>query len=211
MSPALWARAVVVVGLVGLAAFGVVFHGRQRRGAPGGPISRAKVVWLCLAMFLWMILAPVVAFDDASPAGLRAVLAPFAIAMWLRAVAETYLLYVTKSWRPPMGIAHHALCILLLAGGAALHADALASSTDAVPAPRLVVAALLASLVVEIAYAFAFFRAVHGKTTGADGVWFADQEQARFRAINAWTARGNAVLIVATAAFLARWFGGGDG
>lgn len=207
VAPSVVAQAAVVVAAVGLAAFGVVFHGKQQRGAVGGPISRAKVVWLCLALFLWMVLAPALAFDAASPPALRVVLLPFAIAMWLRAVVETYMLYVTKNWRPPLGIGHDVLCLALLIGGALLQGDALAAGTPAVPWPSAVLLVLVASLIVEVAYAWAFHRAVQGRTTGDDGIWFADEEQERFRAIVAWTARCNAVLLAATAVLLARWFG----
>jgi hypothetical protein len=51
---------------------------------------------------------------------------------------------------------------------------------------------LLFSLAVEVLYAGLFFRAVQGKTTGEDGVWFASAEEARFRRINRITAALNA-------------------
>jgi hypothetical protein len=43
---------------------------------------------------------------------------------------------------------------------------------------------LLSSLAVETYFAAAFFRAVEGRTTGDDGLWFADEKDPRFRRIN---------------------------
>jgi hypothetical protein len=56
--------------------------------------------------------------------------------------------------------------------------------------------------VVEVLYATLFFQAVEGATTGEDGIWFADEEQARFRRINRITLACNVPLYVALGALL---------
>ncbi|RKG92031.1 hypothetical protein D7V97_41320, partial [Corallococcus sp. CA053C] len=65
------------------------------------------------------------------------------------------------------------------------------------------VALVLVSLGVEVAYAALFHQAVEGRTTGEDGVWFADAEQARFRRINRLTFALNVPLYAALAGLLA--------
>jgi hypothetical protein len=62
---------------------------------------------------------------------------------------------------------------------------------------------VLVSLVIEIAYAALFFHAVEGATTGDEGVWFADEEQARFRRINRLTFAFNVPMYGTLAALLA--------
>lgn len=65
----------------------------------------------------------------------------------------------------------------------------------------------MVSLVIEIAYAALFFHAVEGATTGEEGLWSADQEQACFRRINRLTLTFNIPLYGALAALLALGFG----
>ncbi|HEY0883188.1 MAG TPA: hypothetical protein VGD87_16750, partial [Archangium sp.] len=45
--------------------------------------------------------------------------------------------------------------------------------------------------VVEVLYAALFFQAVAGKTTGDKGVWFASEDEARFKRINRITTAFN--------------------
>jgi hypothetical protein len=61
---------------------------------------------------------------------------------------------------------------------------------------------LLASLAVETYYAAAFFRAVEGRTTGEDGLWFADEKDPRFRRINLVTTLVNVPFFVFLFIFL---------
>jgi hypothetical protein len=188
---------------------GVLFHRRQnRQGSRGGRISPPKVAWLFYAVYFWFIVCPALALDSAVPPEARRVLGLFGASMWIRGVAEMYMLYVSKSWRPPYGIGHDVLCVALVLGGLAWHhAYWLGPLSRAAWWALALVALVLASLVIEIIYAALFFRAVEGATTGEEGIWFADQEQARFRRINRLTLACNVPLYGALAALLAKGFG----
>lgn len=188
---------------------GVLFARRQNRpGARGGRISPPKVAWLFYAVYFWFILCPAVALEPAVPPPARAVLGLFGASMWLRGVAELYMLYVSKSWRPPYGIGHDVLCLALVLGGLAWHHAHWAGRLSPVDVWALALIGLvLASLLIEIAYAVLFFRAVEGATTGEQGIWFADEEQARFRRINRLTFTCNIPMYGALAALLAVGWG----
>ena len=177
---------------------------QNRKGASGGRISAPKVAWLFYAVFLWFIVCPLVALDGAvSPAAGR-VLGLFGACMWVRGVAELYMLYVSRSWRPPYGIGHDGLCIVLVLGALAWHREHWLEPLSATESWALALVGLvLVSLVLEIAYAVLFFQAVRGATTGADGIWFADEEQERFRRINRLTFTFNVPMYGALAALLA--------
>lgn len=197
-------RILLVVLALACAVAAVFFRRAQnRKGARGGRISGPKVAWLFYAVFLWFLVCPLVALDAAVPAEARAVLGAFAVFMWLRGAAEMYLLYVTKSWRPPYGVAHDVACIALVLGGLfwgrARWTGAL--GTGDVWALAFV-GLVLVSLFVEVAYAALFFHAVEGRTTGDEGIWFADEEQARFRRINRLTLAFNVPLYAGLAALL---------
>lgn len=196
---------VLVLALLALSVLlGVFFWRRQNvHKARGGPISAPKVAWLFYAVFLWFLLCPLVALESALHPDLRLVLGGFGACMWARGVAELYMLYVSHSWRPPYGIGHDVLCILLLLAGVSwyqVHRTAPPSPLD-VWALSLV-ALVLVSLAVEVLYATLFFQAVHGHTTGEDGVWFADEEQAHFRRINRITLGFNIPLYAGLAGLL---------
>lgn len=202
-------RTLLLAALALFVLLGVLFQRRQnRQGARGGRISPPKVAWLFYAVYLWFIVCPAVALDPAVPPAARAVLGLFGASMWLRGVAELYMLYVSKSWRPPYGISHDVLCVALVLGGLAWHHAHWVGPLSRTDVWALALVALvLVSLVIEIVYAALFFRAVEGATTGEEGIWFADEEQARFRRINRLTLTCNVPLYGALAALLAMGFG----
>jgi hypothetical protein len=203
-----WIRASLAIAALALFAGALRFQRAQNsaRGL-GGRISRPKVAWLFFAVFAWFIVAPLLALEPSIAPPLRWVLGGFAGSMWLRGVVEIYLLYVAKRWRPPIGIAHDASSILLLGVGV-LWAVPRVQPLARPDAWAVGYAGfLVATLVVEILYAGIFFRAVAGRTTGDDGVWFADDDP-RFDRINRTTRIGNAVLFGAMAIFVWVWFVG---
>lgn len=203
---------VLILALLALAALlGFLFWRKQNvRRARGGRISPPKLAWLFYAIFLWFLLCPVVALDPAVEPNLRGVLGGFGALMWVRGVAELYMLYVSFNWKPPYGIGHDVLCILFLLGGLSwyqLHRTGPLSRLDAWALS--LVSLVLVSLFVEVMYATLFFQAVEGHTTGEDGIWFADEEQARFRRINRITLACNIPLYAGLAGLLAMALGFG--
>ena len=196
---------VLIVALLGLSVLlGFLFWRKQNvQRSRGGRISPPKLAWLFYAIFLWFLLCPLVALDSAVHPDLRGVLGAFSACMWVRGVAELYMLYVSFNWKPPYGIGHDVLCILLVLGGLSwyqVHRTGPLSPRD-VWALSLV-ALVLVSLFVELLYATLFFQAVEGHTTGEDGIWFADEEQARFRRINRLTLACNIPLYASLAGLL---------
>jgi hypothetical protein len=206
--PASWlARALLMGTVPAFAAFGVSFYRKQARGDRGGAISRPKAFWLCFAVWCWFVVCPVVAWDASWMAPpLRWALGAFGVFMWLRGAVEMVMLYRTFNWRPPYGIGHDVACILLLLGVLGAGLDTLRGMEGAGNAWALALCGLvLVSLGVEIHHAWSFFHAVQGRTTGEDGIWFADEEAEHFRAINRTTRAWNWILGLGVGAFVARF------
>jgi hypothetical protein len=205
-SPALGlaTKVALVATFLVMATFAVTYHRRQNRpGRLGGAISRAKAVWLSYAVYLWFFLCPLLALDPAVARPARLLLGAFAAFMWLRGVAELLLLYVFKRWQPPMGVGHDLACLLLLGGGAWWLGPEL--SVVARPLDGWVLgllALVVVSLLCEVGFAWRFHVAVAGATHGDDGVWFASEDDPRFRAINLWTATLEAPQLVLLVVFL---------
>ncbi|WP_257451502.1 hypothetical protein [Archangium lipolyticum] len=196
---------VLILALLCLSALlGFLFWRRQNaRRSLGGRISPPKLAWLLYAIFLWFLLCPLVALDSAVHPELRRVLGAFGACMWVRGLAELYMLYVSHNWKPPYGIGHDVLSILLLLAGLSwyqVHRTGTPSPLDSWTLSLL--ALVLVSLFIEVLYATLFFQAVQGHTTGEDGIWFADEEQARFRRINRMTFACNVPLYAGLAALL---------
>ena len=168
------------------------FRRKQNRAhTMGGKISNPKLLWLFFAIFFWLFECAVLAFEPALPWGYRVILGVHAASMWLRGVVEMVMLYVTHNWRPPIGISHDVVCILTVLGlCGALRGSLPFDSAWGLLAPALVFM-LLFSLFVEVLYAALFFQAVEGKTTGEKGIWFASEDEARFRRINRITTAFN--------------------
>ena len=189
-------RVLIPAGVALCVLLGVRFHRKQNvLAAKGGRISPPKLAWLFYAVFLWFLLCPLVALEPALHPQLRVVLAGFGVLMWVRGVAELYMLYVSHNWRPPYGIGHDLLCIAYLLGGVSWYALGQQGPLTRLDLWTLALLGLvLVSLCVEVMYAALFFHAVEGRTTGEDGIWFADEEQARFRRINRITTACNIPL-----------------
>lgn len=169
------------------------FRDQQNRAhALGGRISAPKLLWLFFAIWFWLFECAVLAFEPSLPWGYRVILGAHAASMWARSAVELFMLYVTKNWRPPLGIAHDLLCLAAIPALAlALRGELGLDSPWGAWAPALV-AMLGLSLGVEVLYAALFFKAVDGRTTGEAGVWFASEDEARFRRINRITTAFNA-------------------
>lgn len=159
------------------------FRARQNKAhAMGGKISNPKLLWLFFAIWFWLFECAVLAFEPSLPFGYRVIFGVHAASMWARGALEMVMLYVTRNWRPPIGITHDVVCIVTvqaLVVALPLPLD----SAWGLFAPALV-SMLLFSLGVEVLFAALFFKAVAGKTTGEKGIWFASEDEARFKRIN---------------------------
>ncbi len=183
-------RVALLASLAGCVLAAFWFRSKQNRAhALGGKISNPKLLWLFFAIWFWLFEAAVLAFEPSLPQGYRLILGVHAASMWARGALELVMLYVTRNWRPPIGITHDVLCIvtvLVLIVAVPLPLD----SAWGLFAPALVFM-LLFSLLVEVLFAALFFKAVEGKTTGEKGIWFASEDEARFRRINRITTAFN--------------------
>ena len=187
---ALSSRVALLASLGGCVLAASWFRARQNRAhVLGGKISNPKLLWLFFAIWFWLFECAVLAFEPALPSGYRIIFGVHAASMWLRGLAELVMLYVTRNWRPPIGIGHDVLCVVTVLG-LALALPLPLDSAWGLFAPALVVM-LLFSLGVEVLYAALFFQAVEGKTTGEKGIWFASEDEARFRRINRITTAFN--------------------
>jgi hypothetical protein len=200
----------IVASLILVAWAVLAFRRRQNtsQAATGGRISRPKTLWLGIAVLDWFLLTLILGLDPNLPAALRVILLSFGSLMWLRGLAELYLLYVVKKWRPPYGIAHDVLCIVVIASELFWSRAELGSLTGSLE--RWVLAFVvfnIFSLLVEIYYARSFFGLVHGRTVGDEGTWFATDEEARFLRLNRITTAFNSLHLLFLAPFLSRLLG----
>ena len=189
-----WTRWGLVAALA--LAGGVVawFALRQRAGAMGGALSRPKAAWLLWAVLVWFLVCPLLAWEPALSRPYDRALGLFSLSMWLRGVIELYMLYGPKNWRPPYGIGHELAWLALLAAAVVVDGSPLKPTTPWGVVGAVSVGVITLSMILETAYAAVFYKVVQGKTTGEEGIWFADQEDPRWRRINQVTLAWNIPL-----------------
>ncbi|ACY17254.1 hypothetical protein [Haliangium ochraceum] len=157
----------------------------------GGRIAPAKALWLFYTLWTWLLLVPLLVSTAALPSSVRLVWGGFALAMWLRVPVEGYLMFVSKNWRPPIGIAHDAACLawLVLAGALCMRA---------LPWTIWVFhGGLVLAVAMETYYAWGFWQIVGAGTQGDDAVWFASEQDPRFAHLVRVTGRMNGPIVAA--------------
>jgi hypothetical protein len=105
---------------VALVVLAVVFYPLQNAGVmPGGQVAPVKVAWLAYAIMIWYLIPALLLCDARISATVRLAVAVLLVSMLSRGLVELYMMYVTMSWHPWMGIAHNlftfSLMLLILA------------------------------------------------------------------------------------------------
>lgn len=175
-----------------VAVGGLIFYKKQNHlRLIGGKISKAKVVWLCLAIYIYFPVMTLLVFEKSLPREFQIIFGSVSILMWLRAAGELYLLYGIKQWSPLMGIGHNMLCLSVIFAEVSFLKIFLYDSWPL----ELLLGLMSCCLVLDSYYAYQFRKIVHAKTKGAEGLWFADDERECFRRLNTLTGRWNWIII----------------
>ncbi|MDH4046539.1 MAG: hypothetical protein OEW68_02545 [Gammaproteobacteria bacterium] len=187
------AFALVVAALVLLAA---IFYRLQNSGIlPGGEIALVKLAWLACTVYFWYLMPLLLLLDRRMPPAARLACKVLLTNMLLRAIAELYLMYVSQSWHPWMGIAHDmfSLGLMLWFLSAAFRADNRPYSDFL----------LVASLIYVPEGLFALYMLKHASVAGAT-VYFVP-DSADHQSILLATAICVGLLIVYVLVFARRW------
>jgi len=170
---------------------------QNRKARMGGAISKAKAYWLGFVLCVWFIW-PLLLL------GMGELLTPwkkawivFSILLWLRALIETFMLTVTKNWRPPHGYGSHFFTAFCLALFSALHWQMFANVEQS-----LFWGLCVFTILLDAYYAIRFYEIVREKTVGDKGLWFAADGEERFIKINKLTLAFNVFITLWAMAFL---------
>jgi hypothetical protein len=172
---------------------GIVLFKRQNTpGKIGGPICKAKGFWLYYTIYNWFFLLPLSLFyhQNLSPLVFNIFLVLTA-SMWIRGIAEIYMLFVSKNWTPIIGISHDILTILMMFAcfwGQDFHLLFQDTVTG------IFTISLFLSMFCETYYAYSFYQLMKGRTQGDDGLWYAHEEDPQFKKIILITTIFNYVL-----------------
>lgn len=148
----------------------------------GGEISTPKVLWLLLAITSFIVV-PMAWWRWSSTAWpVRAAAGIIGISFVVRALIELPMLYLTTAWDTSMGVAHDIAVVALAGGILAWGHGRGAVRTAADVRGSALMATVLALLVAEAGFAYAF----GGVADPSTGVYFASTA-AQFNAINAAT------------------------
>ncbi len=182
------------------------YHRRQNsRAVLGGAISKPKVIWLFYALFHYFFLTVWCYWFFEKSNRLHAVLPVFIALIYFRLVAQSALMFWLKKWTPPMGISYNlftfaTLCYCVFSS--LKNAELVILHPD--ECLLLGLFGLLGMmLLVDSYYAWSFYRLVGSLTKGHEAIWYASEEDAKFRRINRVTKWLNVVFLACSLVLLA--------
>lgn len=153
----------------------LIKHGKNP--AKGGKLALCKKLWLFYTLYTWFIFLPIVLFEGYVSSLYFHSFLFLTVSMWLRAPVEIVMLYRTKNWTPPIGIAHNVLTFILFTF------PLLKLNSPPLNFEFFFALSLGFSLIFETYYAYAFYKIVKEKTKGDDAIWFANKEDSQFKII----------------------------
>lgn len=193
--------------ILSVSSFGVAAVMYKRQNTPGklgGPISLAKAFWLHYTILTWFFILPAALLMlEEAPVSHRNVWLTLTVSMWIRGVVELYMLFVSKNWTPYIGISHDVITLAAMVG-ALLISGTSRFSTE--PVLLIFTVSIFLSLCTEIYYAYSFFQIMKGRTQGDDGLWYAHEEDPRFKRVILVTTIFNYILFAALATFYLKYF-----
>jgi hypothetical protein len=164
------------------ATIGLLIYRRQNRlvngkARLGGEISPSKALWLYWTISVWFFFLPYALmthrWQDAFHYGWMIL----TVSMWLRGIAEIYMLFFSKNWTPYIGIAHDIFTLAIMVAAYLWNYQSFIVGAWWVQYFSIL---LLISLVVEVYYAKTFLKIVGQRTKGDDGVWYAHKNDPVF-------------------------------
>ena len=128
----------------------------------------------------------------------------FITLIYFRFVVQSVLMFWLKKWTPPMGITYNLLIFFTLSCGlfsslktvelTTLHPDEWALMSLSVLLGMM--------LLVDSYYAWSFYKLVGHQTKGHEAIWYASEEDPKFRRINRETKWLNVLFLVYSAVLL---------
>lgn len=201
---------VSVLGLLAvMAAGGIAFFLTQNgSGRIGGEMAPQKMLWLFYAIVLWLVLPGAVVFDRRASPPIRAAYCALFALMVLRAIAEGWMLYVSRNWSPWYGIGHDVVCMVvgLVAAVSVARSAGIRRSVDRWLYANLVVTLL--AFVPEIH--FAHYMVGNFNTAGEAAIYFVPDD-ARHREVLGMTSALVTFLTLYLPVFIWGWLVGAAG
>jgi hypothetical protein len=181
----------------------LMFKRQNKKGSLGGPICKAKGFWLYYTIINWFIILPYAIYQlPLAPESYQMVWIALSLSMWIRGIIEMYMLFVSKNWTPIIGISHDIFTFIIM-----MIAFFYGNSSNITPEPILsfYTFSLFVSIIVETYYAYSFYQIMKGRTQGEDGLWYAHEEDPRFKKIILVTTIFNYFLYLALVLFLFKY------
>jgi hypothetical protein len=195
----------VFIAILLTISIAVWYYRRQNaQAALGGPISKPKTVWLFYVLFHYFFLTVWCYFAFGTDNRLLGILPVFIGLVYFRLLAQSVLMFWLKKWTPPMGISYNLLTFVMLFCAVFSKLIRL-ELTNLHPEEGLLIGlyVLLGMiLLTDSYYAWSFYKLVGNLTKGHEAIWYASEEEAKFRRINQVTKWLNLFFLAYTAVLL---------
>lgn len=193
----------LIIGTILSILTGGFIYWRQNIGERlGGPIAPSKGFWLYWTIYVWFFLLPYTLLSDEWQDAFLWGWGFLTLSMWVRGIAEIYMLFVTKNWTPKIGITHDLFTLAGLLASYLLYFQSFSTAAWWVQGFAL---GLAISLCAETYYALAFLKLIREKTKGDKAIWYASKEDPQFLKILRVTTALNWLLYGLTLNFIYHW------
>lgn len=96
---------------------GIAFYLLQNKNVlPGGHIALSKMLWLGLVIFYWYVAPALLLSSGVKNSSESILIKAHLVNVWLRAIVELYMMYISHNWNPYYGITHDLLSLCLFGG-----------------------------------------------------------------------------------------------
>ena len=199
-----WLQYIIAGVSLAMVGIGLLFYISQNRDNKiGGKIAPAKMAWLLYVVYLWFFLCPLMLLHPYLQLPIADLVWFAAGTMWIRGIIELIMMYVSKNWKPPYGIAHDIFSFVGMLVGFWLIYQKNLRYQDIDVLVMTLLGVVTFTFFLETVYAMVFYRLVGTHTVGDDAVWFAGKDNPKFQKVVRLTAILNVPLYLFLFWFLA--------
>ncbi|TXK51896.1 hypothetical protein FVR03_02880 [Pontibacter qinzhouensis] len=152
----IYTKTFAVAGLLVLLPIYAFVRKRQTHLSPTADAPYAA--WLTFLVYLYLILTPVLAFEENLPAGNLSSIRFFGLMIYARLVLQAVLVLWVKKWSPLIGISYNLFCLFQFSYLFTVYAEDFHTEAVTYHSSSLFLAIVVSSLVVDSVYALLYYR-----------------------------------------------------
>ncbi len=181
-------KLMIIGSMLAFGFFSIWYYKKQNtQEGLGGPISKAKMLWLSYATFNYFFLSVFFLFLKSSNEPLFKTLLLFIVLIYFRALLQIILMYFIKKWSPIIGISYNIFCFLMIILSLFFNESSIIPATVKELPLFIFIFVVSSCLLTDSFYAYSFYKIIGKGTYGDRAIWYASEKDPRFNKINSQT------------------------